>query len=277
MSPALVLVGTPIGNLGDLSSRAVAELGAVDAIACEDTRRTGKLLELAGIARRGPLIVLNDHTEERRAAEIIERIVHGERVALVSDAGMPGISDPGQRLVAAAHDAGVPVEVVPGPSAAITALVLSGLPAGRFTFEGFLPRKGKARRARLEAIARDERTAVIYESPHRVADTLADLREVAGADRAVAVARELTKLYEEVWRGPVGEAHDVFVETPPRGEVTIVVAGSERGPEPTDEDLRAAVADRVAGGSSTRDAVEDVANSFGVNRRRVYELARTGV
>lgn len=207
MSPegSLVLVGTPIGNMGDLSPRAARELAAADVIACEDSRRTGRLLELAGLARR-PMLVINDHTEGARTGEVLARLGSGERVAVVTDAGMPGISDPGERLVRAAAAAGFRVEVVPGPSALLAALVASGLPTGRFAFEGFLARKGSARRERLDELAGEQRTVVLFEAPHRLARTLADLAQAFGGDRRVAVCRELTKLHEEIWRGSLAEA-----------------------------------------------------------------------
>ncbi|MGZ4695609.1 MAG: 16S rRNA (cytidine(1402)-2'-O)-methyltransferase, partial [Acidimicrobiales bacterium] len=198
MSPgALVLVGTPIGNLGDLSPRAVAELGRADAVACEDTRRTGRLLAHAGVTAP-KLLTVNDHTEVAAVSDVLARLDRGERVAVVSDAGMPGISDPGERLVAAAAAAGHTIEVVPGPSAAVTGLVISGLASGRFVFEGFLPRKGSGRSARLVELAAERRTIVLYEAPHRLVRTLTDLAGAVGSDRGVAVARELTKLHEEV-------------------------------------------------------------------------------
>ena len=201
----LVLVATPIGNLGDLSPRAVEELRRADVVACEDTRRTGRLLQHAGVHGTS-LMRIDDHTEVSRVADVLRRLARGERVVVVTDAGMPGISDPGERLTRAAVDAGYPVEVVPGPSAAVTALVGSGLPTGRFCFEGFLPRKGSGRSERLEALAAEERTIVLYEAPHRIARTLADLAAALGADRRVVVARELTKLHEEWWRGGLGAA-----------------------------------------------------------------------
>lgn len=269
---ALVLIGTPIGNLGDLSPRAVDELGRADAIACEDTRRTGRLLEHAGVDRR-PLLVVNDHTEAGAVRDVLARLDRGERVAVVSDAGMPGISDPGERLVRAAAAAGFPVEVVPGPSASIAALVTSGLPTGRFVFEGFLPRKGSGRSERLRALAGERRTMVLYEAPHRVARTLDDLCSALGPQRRVALARELTKLHEEVWRGSLGEARDRSADHEPRGEFVIVVDGAPPPPEPTDDDIAAALAAARAQGRSTRDAVDEVAASLGVARKRVYALA----
>ncbi|HET6664528.1 MAG TPA: 16S rRNA (cytidine(1402)-2'-O)-methyltransferase, partial [Acidimicrobiales bacterium] len=182
----LVLVGTPIGNLGDLAPRAVDALRSADAICCEDTRRTGRLLQHAGVERPA-LVVVNEHTEVRQVSGVLARLGRGERVAVVSDAGMPGISDPGERLVRAAVAAGYPVEVVPGPSAAVAALVASGLATGRFVFEGFLPRKGSGRTERLAAVATEPRTVVLYEAPHRLARTVADLVDACGPDRRVAV------------------------------------------------------------------------------------------
>ncbi len=206
MSPgALVLVATPIGNLDDVSPRVTAALAGADAIGCEDTRRTGRLLSHLGVAAPR-LIVVNEHTERDTVPGILDRLARGERVALVSDAGLPGISDPGEVLVRAAVEAGFAVEVIPGPSAAAAALVVSGLPTARFVFEGFLPRKGSARARRLAAVAGEERTVVLYEAPHRLARTVADLAGACGADRRVVFARELTKLHEEVWRGTLGEA-----------------------------------------------------------------------
>ena len=226
VGPALVLVATPIGNLGDLSPRARAELEGADAIACEDTRRTGKLLDLEGIPARGRMVVLNDHTEGTRAPELVARVRRGDRVVVVSDAGMPGISDPGERLVRVAIDAGVHVEVVPGPSAGVTALVASGLPTGRFVFEGFLPRRGAERAERLAALAVETRTVVLYEAPHRVARTVADLAGACGGSRRVAVARELTKLHEEVWRGTLDEAVGLDELAHPKGEYVLVLEGA---------------------------------------------------
>jgi 16S rRNA (cytidine1402-2'-O)-methyltransferase len=268
----LVLVGTPIGNLGDLAPRAVEALAAADVVCCEDTRRTGRLLQHAGV-RAPALMVVNDHTEDGAVPKVLARLAAGEVVVVVSDAGMPGISDPGERLVRAAVDAGVPVEVVPGPSAAISALVASGLPAGRFVFEGFLPRKGSARTERLAAVAAERRTVVLYEAPHRVARTIDDLAGVCGDDRRVALARELTKLHEEVWRGTLGEARGHVAEHAPRGEHVVVLDGAPAPPEVDDDAIRAALAAARAAGSSTRDAVAEVSASLGVGRRRVYDLA----
>jgi 16S rRNA (cytidine1402-2'-O)-methyltransferase len=239
-SGALVVIGTPIGNLGDLSPRAVDALAGADLICCEDTRRTGRLLQHAGVDRPA-LRTVNDHTEGRAIADVVRRVASGERVAVVSDAGMPGISDPGERLVRAVATEGHPVEVVPGPSAAVAALVVSGLPAGRFVFEGFLPRQGSGRSARLEAIAAERRTAVLYEAPHRLARTLADLVDACGGQRRVTVARELTKLHEEVWRGTLAEAVAWAGEREPPGELVIVLEGAPEPPEADDAAIRVAL------------------------------------
>jgi 16S rRNA (cytidine1402-2'-O)-methyltransferase len=268
----LVLVGTPIGNLGDLSPRARDELAQADVVACEDTRRTGKLLELSGVGRK-PLVVINDHTEARRVVEVLGRLDRGERVVVVTDAGMPGISDPGERLVRAAASAGHTIEVVPGPSAVVSALVLSGLPTGRFVFEGFLPRRGAGRAERLEALTTETRTIVFYEAPHRLRSLVDDLAVAFGIARPVALVREMTKMHEEVWRGTLGEAVACLADVEPRGEYVIVVRGAPELPVPDDATIRAALTGLIAGGSSTRDAVAEVAASFGVPKRRVYELA----
>jgi 16S rRNA (cytidine1402-2'-O)-methyltransferase len=270
--PALVLIGTPIGNLGDISPRAVAELGRADVVACEDTRRTGKLLQHIGV-RAPKLIVVNEHTEERVVAEVLERLGRGQRIAVVSDAGMPGISDPGERLVRAASAAGFAVEVVPGPSAAITALVASGLPAGRFVFEGFLPRKGSGRAERLQVLAAEPRTIVLYEAPHRLARTLTDLAAAMGGDRRVVLARELTKLHEEVWRGSLTDALAALGTIEPRGEYVVVLDGASAPAAAGDAELREALARHRRAGSSTRDAVAAVADEFTVPKKRVYALA----
>lgn len=268
----LVLVGTPIGNLGDLSPRAVAELGRADAVACEDTRHSGRLLAHAGVVAP-KLLTVNDHTEVDAVPEVLARLARGERVAVVSDAGMPGLSDPGERLVAAASAAGFRVEVAPGPSAAITGLVVSGLPTGRFVFEGFLPRKGSGRTERLVELAGERRTIVLYEAPHRLARTLADLASALGPERPVTLARELTKLHEEIWRGTLGSAGERTGEVAPRGEYVLVVEGAAAPEAATDAELVEAVAELTAAGRSTRDAAAIVAGRFGVSRRRAYDLA----
>ncbi|HZQ83745.1 MAG TPA: 16S rRNA (cytidine(1402)-2'-O)-methyltransferase, partial [Acidimicrobiales bacterium] len=201
----LTVVATPIGNLGDLSPRAVETLRTADVIACEDTRHTRKLLSHAAIPTPR-LLAVHDQNEAAQVRTVLGLLEQGKHVVLVSDAGTPAVSDPGERLVAAATASGYVVEAVPGPSAVITALVTSGLPTGRFAFEGFLPRKGAERRQRLAGIAADRRTTVLYEAPHRLAATVADLAEACGPLRRVALARELTKLHEETWRGTLAGA-----------------------------------------------------------------------
>ncbi len=268
---ALVLVGTPIGNLADLSPRAVDALAGADLICCEDTRRTGRLLQHAGIDRPA-LRTVNDHTEVRAVADVVRRVASGERVAVVSDAGMPGISDPGERLVRAVIAEGHAVEVVPGPSAVVAALVVSGLPAGRFVFEGFLPRKGSARSSRLDALAAERRTAVLYEAPHRLARTLVDLVDARGGERRVALARELTKLHEEVWRGTLAEAVVWAGDREPPGELVVVLEGAPEAPDADDPAIEAELRRALAAGVSARDAAAEVARSLGVAKRRAYAL-----
>lgn len=273
MSPgALIMVGTPIGNLGDLAPRAIEALASADAVACEDTRRTGRLLAHIGV-RAPVLIVMNDHTESEVIGRIITRLEAGERVAVVSDAGMPGISDPGERLVAAVSARGLRVEVVPGPSAAVTALVGSGLPAGRFVFEGFLPRKGSGRTERLRELATETRTVLLYEAPHRLARTLADLAAGCGPERQVVFARELTKLHEEFWRGTLAEAILRCEDVEPRGEYVLVLAGADAAGPVGDAELLEALRREREAGASTRDAVATVAQRFGAAHRHVYSLA----
>jgi 16S rRNA (cytidine1402-2'-O)-methyltransferase len=270
----LVLVGTPIGNLGDLSPRAVDALRGADVVACEDTRRTGGLLAHAGIPAAGRLRAVHAHNEATEAARIVGEVGAGARVAYVSDAGMPGISDPGQRIAAACLAAGLAVDVVPGPDAVVTALVLSGLASDRFVFEGFLPRKGRERRARIDALVVEERTVVLYESPRRVAATLVDLRDACGAERGVAVLRELTKLHQEALRTSLGEAAAVAADAVGRGEHVIVLAGAAPvAVTVSDDDLRAALQRARAAGSSARDAAATVARELGVPKRRAYDLA----
>jgi 16S rRNA (cytidine1402-2'-O)-methyltransferase len=271
----LVLVGTPIGNLGDLTPRAVEALRDVDVIACEDTRRTRTLLTHAGIPAGRRLRAVHAHNERKLAASVVDAIREGARVAYVTDAGMPGISDPGAALVRACLDAGLPVSVVPGPSAVLSALVLSGLPTHRFTFEGFLPRHGRPRSERLAEIAAERRTVVLFEAPHRVETTLADLTVACGRDRPVAIARELTKTFEEIWRGNLGDATRRAREgDDPRGEHVLVIGPAPAQQEPvTDELLEFALLGALDEGRSARDAATEVAADLGVPRRRAYEAA----
>ncbi len=266
---ALILVGTPIGNLADLSPRARQVLAEADVLAAEDTRRTRTLLSAMDIPAAGRLVAVHAHNEAESAVRLIARAEEGARVAYVTDAGMPGISDPGERLVREAVDRGVRVEVVPGPSAALAALVLSGLPTGRFAFEGFLPRKGAERRARIQSLLREERTVVLFESPRRVNETLAELAEALGPERPVAVARELTKIFEGVWRGRLGEA---AAAVDPRGEQVIVLGPAART-EPGDAEIRVEVEIELDAGASVRDAASAVAGRLGVSRRRAYSSA----
>ncbi len=267
-----MLVATPIGNLEDLSPRAAAVLAEADLVVCEDTRRTGRLLAAAGIGKR-PLLAVHDHNEARSVGTVLGRVRAGEVVAVVTDAGLPGISDPGERLVRAAATEGLEVTVVPGPSAALAAVAVSGLPTGRVAFEGFLPRRGSGRDERLADLRTERRTAVLFEAPHRLARTLADLVEALGPDRRVVLVRELTKLHEEVWRGTLAEALARSEGAEPRGEHVLVVEGGASPDAAADDELSAALADRVAAGLSTRDAVAEVASAFAVSRRRVYAIA----
>jgi 16S rRNA (cytidine1402-2'-O)-methyltransferase len=268
----LVVVGTPIGNLDDLPPRAIATLAEADVVLCEDTRRTGRLLQAAGVKAR-QLLAVHEHNEDARIASVLARLRTGATVALVSDAGMPGVSDPGHRLVRAAVVEGFEVRIVPGPSASIAALVISGMPTDRFVFEGFLPRRGSDRTARLAALVAEDRTIVLYEAPHRLARTIDDLAAAFGGTRAVALCRELTKLHEEVWRGTLTAAVAQVAEVEPRGEYVVVVAGAEPLPPATDDELRVALQRLLGDGMSTRDAVAEVAGVYEVPKRRVYELA----
>jgi 16S rRNA (cytidine1402-2'-O)-methyltransferase len=269
---ALVLIATPIGNLGDLSPRAIETLASADVIACEDTRRTRKLLSYAGVhARR--LIAVHDHNEAAQIRHLLAAMKAGERVALVTDAGTPGISDPGERLVAAAAAADIAVEVVPGPSAAIAALVVSGLPTGRWCFEGFLPRRGTGRTERLAALATEERTSVLFEAPHRLRQTLADLAEACGLDRRVVIVRELTKMFEEIWRGSLADALDYVEGQNPRGEVALVLAGAFPPPRASSADIEQALRSRLEAGEDRKTAISAVATDLGVPKREVYAIA----
>lgn len=268
----LVLVGTPIGNLGDLSPRALEALGEATVVACEDTRRTGRLLSHFGIASPA-YIVVNEHTEGDAVERVLRHVQNGDVVVLVSDAGMPGVSDPGEFLVAQAIAVGITVEVVPGPSAVLHALVASGLTTSRFVFEGFIPRKGAERTRRLRELSTELRTTVLFEAPHRLERTLHDLADACGGERQIALARELTKLHEEIWRGSLDEAVARCAEVDPRGEYVLVLEGAPPAAEVDDAQLATAVADGLARGLSKRDASAEVAEAFNVARNRVYDIA----
>ncbi len=267
----LYLVGTPIGNLDDLSPRARRVLAGADRVACEDTRRSGLLLHHLGI--KAPLLSFHQHNQTARIPQLLAALEAGEAIAVISDAGLPGVSDPGQELAAAARAAGRQVICVPGPSAVTTALVSSGLPTGRFCFEGFLPPKGGPRRQRLEALAGEERTIVLFEAPHRLLALLEDLLAVLG-DRPLQVARELTKRHEEQVGPTVAAALEHFQRTPPQGECTLVLGGAPPAAAPVwdEADLRRALGELVAGGLSNREAARTLAERSGHSRRDLYAL-----
>jgi len=270
----LVLVSTPIGNLGDMTPRAVETLRACALICCEDTRHSGKLLSHAGISGVR-LAVANEHTEVARTEEVLNLLAAGSDVAVITDAGTPGISDPGARLVRAAIDAGHVVSAVPGPAALVMALVVSGFDSTRFVFEGFLPRSGRERTERIAEVAAERRTIVLYEAPHRVERTVTDLAAACGASRRVALARELTKLHEEIWRGTLAEAAVHLTERAPRGEYVVVVEGAPAAVEADDDAVLTALRMALAGGADRRTAIATVMASTGAAKRRVYDLALT--
>jgi 16S rRNA (cytidine1402-2'-O)-methyltransferase len=267
----LILCGTPIGNLEDMSPRAQRALEEADVIACEDTRRTRKLLSHFGISARS-LVVYNEGNERRKAGELLAAIKAGRNVVLVSDAGMPGLSDPGYRLVKACADDGVTVEAVPGPSAVITAVAISGLAPGRFVFEGFLPKKSGERKRKIAELAEERRTLVFFESPHRIEESLMDLLDGLGP-RPAALTRELTKMHEEVRRGTLDELVDSVAADPPRGEITLVIEGAiheNRMVVPPD-----LLADQARGlmeqGVDRKEALARVAREAGVRKRDVFD------
>jgi 16S rRNA (cytidine1402-2'-O)-methyltransferase len=271
----LILLGAPLGNPADASARLARVLATADVVAAEDTRRLARLAADLGVTVRGRVVSYFDGNEERRTPELVEVLRAGRTVALITDGGMPAVSDPGFRLVRAALDAGVPVTAAPGPSAVTTALALSGLPCDRFCFEGFLPRKAGERRARLAELAGEPRTLVLFEAPHRIEETLVDLVAAFGADRPAALARELTKTYEEVRRGPLGALAAAAASDPPRGEITLVVGGAPAtlaaAERPADRALAAAVAALEASGAPRKAAIAAVAAAHGVPKREVYD------
>jgi 16S rRNA (cytidine1402-2'-O)-methyltransferase len=268
----LVLAGTPIGDPADAPPRLREELAGADVVAAEDTRRLRRLAQALQVEVGGRVVSYFEGNEAGRTPELVDALLGGARVVLVTDAGMPSVSDPGYRLVAAAVERGVRVTAVPGPSAVLTALALSALPVDRFCFEGFLPRKAGERAARLREVAADRRTLVYFEAPHRIADALAAMAEVFGAERRAAVCRELTKTYEEVRRGPLGELAR-WAADGVRGEITVVVEGA---PEPGPGDLEPAelvrrVAAREAAGERRKEAIAAVAAEAGVPKREVFD------
>ena len=276
MSAMLYLVPTPIGNLGDISLRCRETLENADGIAAEDTRVTLKLLNHLGIKKN--LVSYYEHNKATQGSRIVERILAGETCALVSDAGSPAISDPGEDLVKQCAAAGIPVCAIPGPCAAITALSISGQATGRFCFEGFLSTAKKSRREHLDALKKEQRTMIFYEAPHKLLTTLTDLREVFGGDRPISLCRELTKLHEEVVRTTLAEAVTRYTETPPKGEFVLIVAGApaEQQEAPSETDAAARVSQLMAEGVSRKDAVKQAAKELGLPKNVVYDIALKG-
>jgi 16S rRNA (cytidine1402-2'-O)-methyltransferase len=268
----LYVVGTPIGNLEDITFRAVRILQTVDIIAAEDTRHTGKLLQHFQV--KTPQVSYHEHNRTSRIPELLEHLINNKAIALVSDAGMPGISDPGYELVKACIEAGISVVPIPGASAAITALSAAGLPTDRFVFEGFLPAKSQQRQEHLESLQTESRTLIFYESPHRLRDTLQDLAEIWGSDRQIVLGRELTKLYEEFWRGTIAEAIAHYSQREPQGEYTLVVAGIPASrPQLTEEELKAELKQLISQGISRSQASRQLAKFTSLPRRQLYQLA----
>ena len=273
MSAMLYLVPTPIGNLGDISQRCRETLEAADFIAAEDTRVTLKLLNHLGIKKS--LVSYYEHNKAAQGSRIVERILGGETCALVSDAGSPAISDPGEDLVKQCAAAGIPVCAIPGPCAAITALSISGQATGRFCFEGFLSTAKKSRREHLESLKSEQRTMIFYEAPHKLLTTLSDMAEVFGGDRPLSLCRELTKLHEEVVRTTLSEALERYTENPPKGEFVLIVAGAkpEEKEIPSETDAAARLAELTAQGLSRKDAVKQTAKETGLPKNELYALA----
>jgi len=273
MAGMLYLVPTPIGNLGDISIRCRETLEQADFIAAEDTRVTLKLLNHLGIKKS--LVSYYEHNKAFKGDKIVERILSGETCALVSDAGSPAISDPGEDLVKQCAEAGIVVCAIPGPCAAITALSISGQATGRFCFEGFLSTSKKSRREHLESLKKEQRTMIFYEAPHKLLGTLEDLSEAFGESRGISLCRELTKLHEEVVRTTLGEAVEKYRENPPKGEFVLVVAGAEPEAEeaPTETDAAVYLARLLASGMSRKDAIKQTAKDLGIPKNVVYDLA----
>ena len=273
MSGMLYLVPTPIGNLGDISIRCRETLEAVDFIAAEDTRVSLKLLNHLGIKKS--LVSYFEHNKTQKGDMIVQRILDGETCALVSDAGSPAISDPGEELVKQCAAAGIPVCAIPGPCAVITALSISGQATGRFCFEGFLSTAKKSRRSHLEQLENEQRTMVFYEAPHKLLNTLQDMADIFGTDRPVSLCRELTKLHEEVIRTTLGQAIDLYTQQPPKGEFVLVVAGAqpEEKPAATVQDAASRVSELVSGGMSRKDAIKQTVKELDLPKNVVYDAA----
>ncbi|WP_098470434.1 16S rRNA (cytidine(1402)-2'-O)-methyltransferase [Serinibacter salmoneus] len=269
---AIVLAATPIGSAGDATANLRALLAQADVIAAEDTRTLRTLLHRIGVTPTGTLVSYHDHNERERAAELVQRASQGATVAVVSDAGMPTVSDPGYRVAAAAHEAGVPVTALPGPSAVLTALAVSGLATDRFCFEGFLPRKAGERRRTLQEVSAERRTMVFFSSPHRLAAELADAAEVLGAERPAAVCRELTKRHEEVRRGGLADLA-AWAQGGVRGEITLVIAGADPAPASTPEEAAREAVALAEGGLRLKDAAARIAERTGLGKRAIYEAA----
>jgi 16S rRNA (cytidine1402-2'-O)-methyltransferase len=267
----LVLAATPIGDPRDAAPRLGQEIAGADVVAAEDTRRLKRLCADLGVAPGGSVVSYHEHNEASRTPDLVERLRAGERVVVVTDAGMPSVSDPGYRLVTAAIDAGVSVTCVPGPSAVLMALAVSGLPVDRFCFEGFLPRKGGERARTLAALAGERRTMVFFEAPHRIEATLRAMAEAFGADRRAAVCRELTKTYEEVRRGGLAELADWAAEGV-KGEITVVVGGATARSASV-EDVLPGIQERVAAGERLKDVCADVAGETGLSKKALYDAA----
>ena len=273
MSAMLYLVPTPIGNLGHISVRCRETLEAADFIAAEDTRVTLKLLNHLGIKKS--LVSYYEHNKATQGSRIVERILAGETCALVSDAGSPAISDPGEDLVRQCAAAGIPVCAIPGPCAAITALSISAQATGRFCFEGFLSTAKKSRREHLDSLKKEQRTMIFYEAPHKLLTTLTDMAEVFGEDRPISLCRELTKLHEEVVRTTLGQAVARYTQLPPKGEFVLIVAGApvEQQALPSDTDAAARVSQLIAQGISRKDAIKQTAKELGLPKNVVYDIA----
>lgn len=268
----LVLAGTPIGDVGDAPPRLARALAEADVVAAEDTRRLARLTSSLGVRVTGRVVSYHEHNEHRRTPELLESLLAGSTVVVVTDAGMPSVSDPGYRLVVAAVDAGVRVTAVPGPSAVLTALAVSGLPVDRFCFEGFLPRKAGERSRALAALADERRTMVFFEAPHRLGTTLVAMSDAFGGDRRAAVCRELTKTYEEVRRGPLVELVD-WARGEVRGEICLVVEGATRQAGPDQEQLVGEVQALIERGQRLKEAAADVAARHDVSKRDLYNAA----